>query len=70
MAIRETVEECKYSSFVMEIASEYKYQIAIETAEQNTGKQFSAKETALQNVYKDLSTKKIFFNEVNAEKQS
>ena len=54
----------------METTSEYKYQIAIETAEQNTGKQFSAKETALQNVYKDLSTKKNFFNEVNAEKQS
>ena len=54
----------------METTSEYKYQIAIETVEQNTGKQFSAKETALQNVYKDLSTKKNFFNEVNAEKQS
>jgi len=30
----------------------YKYQIAMETAEQNTSKQISAKETALQNVYK------------------
>jgi len=54
------VEECKYSSFAMETTSKYKYQIAMETAEQNTGKQFSAKETALQNVYKDSFTK-IFF---------
>jgi len=30
----------------------YKYQIAMETAEPNTSKQISAKETALQNVYK------------------
>ena len=48
------MEGCKYTSFAMETASEYKYQIATETAKQNTGKQFSAKETALQNVYKDL----------------
>jgi len=49
---RETVEEYKYVSFVIETASEYKYQIAMETAEQNTSKLISAKETALQNVYK------------------
>jgi len=30
---------------------EYKYQIATETAERNTSKQVSAKETALRNVY-------------------
>ena len=30
---------------------EYKYQIATETAEWNTSKQVSAKETALRNVY-------------------
>ena len=30
---------------------EYKYQIAMETAEWNTSKQVSAKETALRNVY-------------------
>jgi len=36
----------------METASEYKYQIATETTEWNTSKQVSAKETALQNVYK------------------
>jgi len=41
------VEECKYVSFVTETVSEYKYQIATETAEWNTGKQISAKETAL-----------------------
>ena len=66
------MEECKYSSFAMETTSKYKYQIAMETAEQNTGKQFSAKETALQNVYKDSFTKIFFliFNGVNAEKQS
>jgi len=34
-------------------AEEYKYQIAMETAEWNTSKQISAKETALQNVYKE-----------------
>jgi len=37
---RKTVEEYKYASF------------ATETVEQNTSKQVSAKETALQNVYK------------------
>jgi len=33
---------------------EYKYQMAMETAERNTSKQVSAKETALWNVYKYL----------------
>jgi len=49
---RETVEKYKYPSFAMETAFEYKYQIAMETVEQNTSKQVSAKETALQNIYK------------------
>ena len=44
----------------MEIAFEHKYQMATETAEQNTSNQVSTKETALQNVYK-YSRKKIFF---------
>ena len=38
--------------FATETASEYKYQIAMETAEWNTSKQVSAKKTALQNVCK------------------
>ena len=46
------MEKYKYPSFATETASEYKYQIATETAEWNTSKQVSAKETALQNVYK------------------
>jgi len=50
--IRETVEKHKYPSFATETAFEYKYQIAMETAERNTSKQVSAKETTLQNVYK------------------
>ena len=49
----ETAEEYKYASFATKTASEYKYWITTETAERNTSKQFSAKETALQNVYKD-----------------
>ena len=49
---RETVEKYKYPSFATETAFEYKYQIATETVERNTSKQVSAKETALQNVYK------------------
>ena len=48
---RETVEKYKYPSFATETAFEYKYQIATGTVEQNTSKQVSAKETALQNVY-------------------
>jgi len=39
---------------------EYKYQMATETAERNTSKQVSAKETALRNVYK-YSRKDFFF---------
>jgi len=54
MTTRETAEEYKYASFATETASEYKYQIATETVEQNTSKQISAKETALQNVHKYL----------------
>jgi len=46
------MEKYKYMSFAMETASEYKYQIVMETAEQNTSKQVSAKETALQNTSK------------------
>jgi len=33
-----TVEKYKYASFAMETASEYKYQIAMETVEWNTSK--------------------------------
>jgi len=40
---------------------EYKYQIATETAEQNTSKQVSAKETALWNVYKYSRIISFFF---------
>jgi len=39
----------------METASKYKYQIAMETAEWNTSKQVSAKETVLWIVYKYLN---------------
>ena len=46
------MEEYKCVSFTMETVSEYKYQIVIETVEQNTSKQVSAKETALQNTSK------------------
>jgi len=52
MTARETAEKYKYPSFVTETAFEYKYQIATGTAEQNTSKQVSANETALQSVYK------------------
>ena len=48
---RETAEKYKYPNFATETAFEYKYQIATETAEWNTSKQVSAKETALRNVY-------------------
>jgi len=58
MTARETVEKYKYPSFVIETAFEYKYQITTETAEQNTSKQVSAKETALRNIYK---YSRIFF---------
>jgi len=51
----------------MKIVSEYKYQIAMETAKQNTSRQVSVKETAFQNVCKYS----IFFFEtgVSTEKQ-
>jgi len=70
---RETAEKYKYPSFTMETAFEYKYQIATETAfeykyqiatetaEQNTSKQVSAKETALQNVYNYSRINFFFF---------
>ena len=56
----------------METAFEYKYQIATETAEWNTSKQVSAKETALWNVYKYSRINFFFFfwSGVNVEKQS
>jgi len=44
----------------METAFEYKYHMAMETAEWNTSKQVSAQETALRNVYK-YSRKDFFF---------
>ena len=47
-----TAEKYKYPDLATETAFEYKYQIAMETAERNTSKQFSAKETVLRNVYK------------------
>jgi len=65
-----TVEEYKCTNFfATETASEYKYQIATETAEWNTSKQFSAKETTLWNVYKYLFIF-FFWTGVNVEKQS
>jgi len=51
MIARETAEKYKYPSFATETVFEYKYQTATETAERNTSKQVSAKETALRNVY-------------------
>jgi len=48
-------------SFATETAFEYKYQIAMETAEWNTSKQVSAKETTLQNMCKYLN---FFFFEM------
>jgi len=77
MTTMETVEKYKYPSFAAETAFEYKYQIAIETAEQNTSKQVSAKETALRDVYKYSRIyiyiyfkKNFFLSGVNMEKQS
>jgi len=58
---RESAEKYKYPSFAMETAFEYKYQIAMETAERNTSKQVSTKETALQNMYKYSRIIIIFF---------
>jgi len=46
MTARETTEEYKYTSFAIETA------FKIITAEQNTSKQISIKETAVQNLYK------------------
>ena len=72
----ETAEEYKYASFATKTASEYKYWITTETAERNTSKQFSAKETALQNVYKDslllllLLLFLFFWNRVDTKKRS
>ena len=48
-------------SFATETAFEYKYQIAMETAEWNTSKQVSAKETTLRNMCKYLN---FFFFEM------
>ena len=61
MTAREPAEKYKYPSSATETAFEYKYQMATETVEQNTSKQFSAKETALWNVYK-YSRKDFFLN--------
>jgi len=53
------VEKYKYPSFAIETASEYKYQITMETAEQNTSKQVSAKENCTPECVQVL--KKFFF---------
>jgi len=58
---RETAEQYKYPSFAMETAFEYKYQITRETAEWNTSKQVSTKETALWNMYKYSKINFFFF---------
>jgi len=50
-------------SFATETAFEYKYQIAMETAEWNTSKQVSAKETTLRNMYKYLNFFFLKWNE-------
>jgi len=60
MTTRETVEKYKYPNFAMETAFEIQVLDVMETAEQNTSKQISAKETALWNVYK-YSRKTFFF---------
>jgi len=57
--------EYKCTSFAIETTSEYKYQIAMETVEQNTSKQVSTKKTALQNVYK--YSKSFFFFKKQSE---
>jgi len=61
MTVRETAEKYKYPSFATETASEYKYQIAMETAEWNTSKQVSAKENCTPECIQVL--KEIFFFE-------
>jgi len=49
-----SLTEYKYWTTTRKTAEEYKYaSFAMETAEQNTSKQISARETALRNVYKD-----------------
>ena len=70
MTTRETAEKYKYPSFTTETAFEYKYQIATETAEWNTSKWVSAKETALWNIYKYSRIIFFFWSRVNVEKQS
>ena len=57
------IEKYKYMSFVIETASEYKYQIVMETTEWNTSKQVSAKETALRNVCKYLKSFFLFLKQ-------
>jgi len=47
MTARETAEKYKYLIFATETAFEYKYQIAMKTAERNTSKQVSARETVM-----------------------
>jgi len=60
-----TAKKYKYPSFAMETTFEYKYQMAMETVERNTSKQFSAKETALRNVYQYSRIIVFFFSEWN-----
>jgi len=61
MTARETVGKYKYPSFATETAFEIQVLDAMETAERNTSKQISAKETALRNVYKYLRIIFFFF---------
>jgi len=63
----QVLDDCKGSCREVQVPKlcnrdclEYKYQIAMETAEWNTSKQVSTKETALWNVY-NYSRKKFFF---------
>jgi len=54
MIARETVEKYKYPSFAIETAFEYKYQIAMETAEQNTSIRLQWKLRSRIQVYKSV----------------
>jgi len=54
MIARETVEKYKYPSFAIETAFEYKYQIAMETAEQNTSIRLQWKLWSRIQVYKSV----------------
>jgi len=63
MNTRKTAGQYKYPILAMEIAFEYKYQIATETAKRNTSKQVSAKETVLRNVYNYSRNFFFFFGE-------